>query len=51
MYRDAHLLQAHDVVPYLLDEARLVQLIAAVPDVAQEHLGLANLDIFNVYIM
>ena len=51
VYRDAHLLQAGDVVLDLLDEARLVQLIAAVLDVAQEHLGLANLHIFIVYIM
>ena len=50
-HRDAHLLQAGDVVLDLLDEARLVQLIAAVLDVAQEHLGLANLHIFIVYIM
>lgn len=48
MYRDTHLLQAGDVVLDLLDEAHLVQLIAAVLDVAQEHLGLANLETFSI---
>ena len=50
MHHDSHLLHAGDVVLDLLDEAHLVQLIAAVLDVAQEHLGFANLNIFIVYI-
>ena len=45
--KDSHLLHAGDVVLDLLDESHLVQLIAAVLDVAQEHPRLADLDIFK----
>ena len=47
---DNHLLHAADVILDLLDEAHLVQLIAAVFDVAQEHPCLADLDIFQCII-
>ena len=51
LMQDSHLLHAGDVVLDLLDESHLVQFIATVLDVAQEHPCLADLGMFKVFNM